>query len=145
MLSARTRESLALEAFGYTARYDTAISRWFMEREDDFPAQYTSTFEKVLDLPYGENPHQRAAYYAEIGTRTHLLSMVSKLHGKELSFNNLLDLDAGRRLLEDFELPAAAIIKHNNPCGLALGARLIEAFDGMAPPTARAPSAASAA
>ena len=56
--------------------------------------------------------------------------MVSKLHGKELSFNNLLDLDAGRRLLEDFELPAAAIIKHNNPCGLALGARLIEAFDG---------------
>jgi phosphoribosylaminoimidazolecarboxamide formyltransferase / IMP cyclohydrolase len=129
MLSERTRESLALEAFGYTARYDTAISRWFAEREDDFPAQYSSSFEKVLDLPYGENPHQRAAYYAEVGARTHLLSMVGKLHGRELSFNNLLDLDAGRRLLEEFELPAAAIIKHNNPCGVALGARLLDAFE----------------
>jgi phosphoribosylaminoimidazolecarboxamide formyltransferase / IMP cyclohydrolase len=129
MLSERTRESLALEAFGYTARYDTAISRWFAEREDDFPAQYASSFEKVLDLPYGENPHQRAAYYAEVGARTHLLSMVGKLHGRELSFNNLLDLDAGRRLLEEFELPAAAIIKHNNPCGVALGARLFDAFE----------------
>ena len=66
-LSGRTRESLALEAFSYTARYDAAISRWFAEREEDFPAQYTRCFEKVLDLPYGENPHQRAAYYAEIG------------------------------------------------------------------------------
>jgi phosphoribosylaminoimidazolecarboxamide formyltransferase / IMP cyclohydrolase len=83
----------------------------------------------VLDLTYGENTHQRAAYYAEVGARTHLMSMVSKLHGKELSFNNLLDLDSGRRLIEDFELPMAAIIKHNNPCGAALGASLGEAFD----------------
>src|ERR671916_850880 len=103
-LSSRTRESLALEAFALSARYDAAISRWFAEREEDFPAQYTRSYEKVLDLPYGENPHQRAAFYAETGARTHLMSMVSKLHGKELSFNNLLDLDAGRRLLEDFEL-----------------------------------------
>jgi phosphoribosylaminoimidazolecarboxamide formyltransferase/IMP cyclohydrolase len=120
-LSNRTRESLAMEAFAYTARYDTAISRWFAEREDDLPAQYTRSYEKVLDLTYGENPHQRAAYYAEAGARTDLLSMVSKLHGKELSFNNLLDLDAGRRLVEEFELPAVAIIKHNNPCGAAVG------------------------
>ncbi|HYN91049.1 MAG TPA: bifunctional phosphoribosylaminoimidazolecarboxamide formyltransferase/IMP cyclohydrolase [Thermoleophilaceae bacterium] len=129
LLSLRTRQSLALEAFGYTARYDAAISRWFAEREEDFPAQYTRSFEKVLDLPHGENPHQRAAYYAETGARTHLMSMVSKLHGKELSFNNLLDLDSGRRLIEDFELPAVAIIKHNNPCGAAVGAGLGEAFD----------------
>ena len=95
--TAHARESLAMEAFAYTARYDAAISRWFAEREEDFPASYTRSFEKVLDLSYGENPHQRAAYYAEAGARTHLLSMVSKLHGKELSFNNLLDLDAGRR------------------------------------------------
>ena len=107
LLSERTRESLAMEAFAYTARYDAAISRWFAEREDDFPAQYTRSFEKVLDLSYGENPHQRAAYYAEAGARTHLLSMVSKLHGKELSFNNLLDFDAGRRMVAEFELPAA--------------------------------------
>jgi phosphoribosylaminoimidazolecarboxamide formyltransferase / IMP cyclohydrolase len=128
-LSLRTRQSLAMEAFAYTARYDASIARWFAEREGDFPAQYTRSFEKVLDLPYGENPHQRAAYYAETGVRTHLLSMVSKLHGKELSFNNLLDLDSGRRLIEEFELPAVAIIKHNNPCGTALGAALGNAFE----------------
>ena len=127
-LSGRTRESLAGEAFSYTARYDVAISRWFGEREEDFPTQYMRGFEKVLDLPYGENPHQRAAYYSEIGSRTHLTSMVSKLHGKELSLNNLLDLDAGRRLIEDFELPAAAIIKHNNPCGVAVGFGAEDAF-----------------
>ncbi|HEY1277122.1 MAG TPA: bifunctional phosphoribosylaminoimidazolecarboxamide formyltransferase/IMP cyclohydrolase [Thermoleophilaceae bacterium] len=127
-LSDRTRESLATEAFAYTARYDIAISRWFAEREEDFPSQYARSFEKVLDLSYGENPHQRAAYYAEVGTRTHLLSMVAKLHGKELSFNNLLDLDSGRRLVDDFELPAAAIIKHNNPCGCALGTDVNEAL-----------------
>ena len=125
----RTRESLALEAFAYTARYDTAIARWFAEREDDFPSQYTMSLEKVLDLPYGENPHQRAALYAEVGARTHLLSMVSKLHGKELSFNNLLDLDSGRRLVDEFELPAVAIIKHNNPCGVAIGAHQDDAFE----------------
>jgi phosphoribosylaminoimidazolecarboxamide formyltransferase/IMP cyclohydrolase len=128
-LSVQTRRSLALEAFAYTARYDAAIARWFAEREDDFPSQYTRSFEKVLDLTYGENPHQRAAYYAETAARTHLMSMVSKLHGKELSFNNLLDLDSGRRVIEEFELPAAAIIKHNNPCGAAVGATIEEAFD----------------
>jgi phosphoribosylaminoimidazolecarboxamide formyltransferase/IMP cyclohydrolase len=128
-LSLRTRQSLAMEAFAYTARYDAAIARWFAEREDDFPSQHTRSFEKVLDLAYGENPHQRAAYYAETAARTHLMSMVSKLHGKELSFNNLLDLDSGRQLIEDFELPAVAIIKHNNPCGAGVGASLGEAFE----------------
>jgi phosphoribosylaminoimidazolecarboxamide formyltransferase / IMP cyclohydrolase len=128
-LSDRTRESLAMDAFAYTARYDGAISRWFAEREADFPAQYPRTYEKVLDLPYGENPHQRAAYYMETGARSHLLSMVSKLHGRELSFNNLLDLDSARRLIEEFELPAAAIIKHNTPCGCAVGSDATEAFD----------------
>src|SRR5918992_1930110 len=128
-LSSRTRESLALEAFATTARYDTAISRWFAEREEDFPGQYTRSYEKVLDLPYGENPHQRAAYYAEANARTHLLSMVSKLHGKELSFNNLLDLDSARRLAHEFEVPAAVIVKHNNPFGCAVGATPAEAFE----------------
>ena len=128
-LEVRTREALALEAFAYTARYDAAISRWFAEREDDFPGQQTRSFTKVLDLAYGENPHQRAAYYAQAGARTHLLSMVSKLHGKELSFNNLLDLDSARKLVGEFEVPAAAIIKHNNPCGAAVGATVAEAFD----------------
>ena len=128
-LSEPTREALAMEAFGYTARYDTAISRWFSEKEESFPGLYVRAYEKVLDLPYGENPHQRAAYYAQAGARTDLLSMVAKLHGKELSFNNLLDLDAGRQLLEEFEVPAAAILKHNNPCGVAVGSTALEAFE----------------
>ncbi len=128
-LERRTRESLALEAFSLTARYDAAISLWFAEREDDFPTQDTRSYTKILDLSYGENPHQRAAYYAQSGARTHLLSMVSKLHGKELSFNNLLDLDSGRQLIEEFEVPATAIVKHNNPCGCALGASVEEAFE----------------
>ena len=94
------------------------------------PAQYTRSFEKVLDLPYGENPHQRAAFYSEIGARTHLMSMVSKLHGRELTFNNLLDLDAGRRLVDDFELPVAAIDQAQQPvrCG-DRGGDVGEAFD----------------
>jgi phosphoribosylaminoimidazolecarboxamide formyltransferase/IMP cyclohydrolase len=129
LLSERTRELLAMDAFAYTARYDAAIASWFAEREGDFPEQYTRSFEKVLDLSYGENPHQRAAYYAQVGARTHLLSMVSKQHGKELSFNNLLDLDSARRLVAEFEVPAAAIIKHNNPCGCAVGGSVEEAFD----------------
>src|SRR5206468_7126192 len=96
-LSGQTRESLATEAFGSTARYDAAISRWFAEREEEFPHHMVMAFEKVLDLSYGENPHQRAAYYEEVRLRTHLLARTVKLHGKELSFNNLLDLDSGRR------------------------------------------------
>jgi phosphoribosylaminoimidazolecarboxamide formyltransferase / IMP cyclohydrolase len=127
-LEGRTREALATEAFAYTARYDAAISRWFAEREDDFPAQDTRAYTKVMDLSYGENPHQRAAYYMQYGARTHLLSMTSKLHGKELSFNNLLDLDSGRKLLDEFELPTAVILKHNNPCGCAVGQTADDAF-----------------
>src|SRR4051794_34903599 len=127
-LSGTTRTALATEAFALTARYDAAIARWFAEQEDDFPAIYPRVFEKVLDLSYGENPHQRAAYYAQAGARTHLLSMVSKLHGKELSFNNLLDLDSARRLLLEFEVPAAVIVKHNNPCGVAMGGTILEAY-----------------
>jgi phosphoribosylaminoimidazolecarboxamide formyltransferase/IMP cyclohydrolase len=127
-LSLGTRESLATEAFSYTARYDSAISRWFVEKHDDFPPLLLSAYEKVTDLAYGENPHQRAAYYAQAGTRMHALSMVRQLGGKELSFNNVLDLNAGRMLVSEFELPACAIIKHNNPCGVAVGGSVLEAY-----------------
>jgi phosphoribosylaminoimidazolecarboxamide formyltransferase/IMP cyclohydrolase len=127
-LSAGTRESLAAEAFAYTARYDTAIARWFQEKREDFPPLFVRAFEKVLELPYGENPHQRAAYYEQVGARTHVLSMVSQLGGKPISFNNLLDLDAGRLLLSEFQIPACVIIKHNNPCGVACGSTALEAY-----------------
>jgi phosphoribosylaminoimidazolecarboxamide formyltransferase/IMP cyclohydrolase len=84
--------------------------------------------EKFLDLSYGENPHQRAALYTEVGSRSHVLSKVAKQHGRALSFNNVLDLDSARGLAEDFEQPACVIVKHNNPCGVAIGADALEAY-----------------
>jgi phosphoribosylaminoimidazolecarboxamide formyltransferase / IMP cyclohydrolase len=128
-LSLGTRESLATEAFSYTARYDTAIARWFVEKQEDFPPLLMAAYEKVVDLSYGENPHQRAAYYAETGSRMHVLSMVKHIAGKDLGFNNLLDLNAGRQLIGEFELPACAIIKHNNPCGCAVAGSALEAYE----------------
>jgi phosphoribosylaminoimidazolecarboxamide formyltransferase/IMP cyclohydrolase len=127
-LSLDTREGLAAEAFAYTARYDTAIARWFQERNEDFPPLMVRAFERVAELSYGENPHQRAAYYAQVGARTHVLSMVSQLGGKALSYNNLLDLDAARLLLMEFQVPACVIVKHNNPCGVAIGSTPLEAY-----------------
>jgi phosphoribosylaminoimidazolecarboxamide formyltransferase/IMP cyclohydrolase len=127
-LSLPTRESLAAEAFAYTARYDTAISRWFAEKQGDFPELMMSAYEKVTDLSYGENPHQRAAYYSQVGARMHVLSQVRQCGGKELSFNNVLDINAGRLLVQEFEVPACAIIKHNNPCGVAVGGTGLEAY-----------------
>ncbi len=129
-VSPGTRERLAAVAFASTARYDAAIARWFAPRAygDGFPPRWASAYEKALDLRYGENPHQRAAYYSEVGAPTHLLAGVRQLHGKELSFNNLLDLDSARRLVEDFSDPACAIVKHNNPCGCALGRDAADAY-----------------
>ncbi len=128
LLSMATRENLAAEAFAYTARYETAIARWFAEKGEDFPSVQLRAYEKVTDLSYGENPHQRAAYYSQVGARGHLLSMVRQHQGKQLSFNNLLDFDAVRLLIAEFETTACAIVKHNNPCGCALGANGLEAY-----------------
>ncbi len=129
-LSLPTRVRLVGAAFACTARYDVAISAWFAQREgEDFPQQRTLAYEKAAELRYGENPHQRAAYYAQVGAPTHLLAGVEQLHGKELSFNNLLDLSSARELVEDFEEPACAIVKHNNPCGCALGKTAQDAYE----------------
>jgi phosphoribosylaminoimidazolecarboxamide formyltransferase/IMP cyclohydrolase len=127
-LSLETRRELAAEAFATTAAYEAAIATWFSERET-FPETLVVALEKVLDLSYGENPHQRAAYYAERRARTHLLSRVEQLHGKALSFNNLNDLSAARMLAREFALPACVIVKHANPCGVAVGATLDEAYE----------------
>ncbi len=137
-LSAQTRERLAAKAFACTARYDAAISTWFAQRTGDgtsFPQSRREAYEKVIDLRYGENPHQQAAFYARAGSPAHLLAGVEQLHGKELSFNNLLDLSAARELVEEFTLsgthdePACAIVKHNNPCGCAVAASALEAYE----------------
>jgi phosphoribosylaminoimidazolecarboxamide formyltransferase/IMP cyclohydrolase len=129
-LSLATRQRLAAVAFACTARYDAAISRWFAVRTyEGFPPRWASSYEKVMDLRYGENPHQRAAFYAEAGAQTHLLAGVEQLHGKELSFNNLLDLSSARELVEDFSEPACVIVKHNNPCGCAVGESGQQAYE----------------
>jgi phosphoribosylaminoimidazolecarboxamide formyltransferase/IMP cyclohydrolase len=127
-ISASTRHWLANEAFAQTARYDAAISRWFSTEYEDYPEHLAIAYEKVLDLSYGENPHQRAALYSEAGSRSHILARVSKLHGKALSFNNVLDLDSARGLVEDFEQPACVIVKHNNPCGVAIADDALQAY-----------------
>lgn len=128
-LSAETRRDLAMEAFHHTAHYDFAIANWFSSQTEEFPPYVMWDFKKVQDLRYGENPHQRAAFYADVDGRKHLLSQIEQLHGAHLSFNNLLDLDSGRRLAEEFSLPCCVIIKHNNPCGVALAENITLAYE----------------
>ncbi|CAN5522151.1 bifunctional phosphoribosylaminoimidazolecarboxamide formyltransferase/IMP cyclohydrolase [soil metagenome] len=127
-ISEETRHWLANEAFAGISRYDAAISRWFGLRYEAFPQNWVFSYEKFLDLSYGENPHQKAALYTETGARSHVLASISKLHGKALSFNNVLDLDAAAKLLAEFSEPAAVIVKHNNPCGVAIAESIGDAY-----------------
>ncbi|MEW6582078.1 MAG: bifunctional phosphoribosylaminoimidazolecarboxamide formyltransferase/IMP cyclohydrolase [Actinomycetota bacterium] len=128
-LSHDTRRRLAAAAFQRTARYDAAIANWMAQLDGDFPDVLLVDYDKQSDLSYGENPHQRAAYYARRGARTHLLSRVEQLHGKAISFNNLYDLDAARGLAEEFQLPVCVIVKHNNPCGVAIAQDVATAYE----------------
>jgi phosphoribosylaminoimidazolecarboxamide formyltransferase / IMP cyclohydrolase len=129
-LSLDTRKRLTAKAFACTARYDAAIASWFAQRSyEGFPPTWNDSYEKVADLRYGENPHQAAAFYARTASPTHLLDGVNQLHGKELSFNNLLDLSSARELVEDFDGPACVIVKHNNPCGCAVASAVQAAYE----------------
>jgi phosphoribosylaminoimidazolecarboxamide formyltransferase / IMP cyclohydrolase len=123
-----TRRALAHRAFATTAAYDAAIAA-YLGRDEPFPEALALAFERELELAYGENPHQRAAYYAERGRRTHLLSQVEQRHGKPLSYNNLNDLSAGRMLIRELEGPACVIVKHANPCGVGIGPTIGIAYD----------------
>ncbi len=125
------RRSLALEVFRRTARYEAAIAEYLgrqVER-DEFPTKLTLQFERQQVLRYGENPHQNAAFYAEPSPRGAVLANAKILHGKELSYNNLLDLDSALRLLKLFAEPASVVLKHNNPCGAAVAGSPSEAFE----------------
>jgi phosphoribosylaminoimidazolecarboxamide formyltransferase/IMP cyclohydrolase len=129
-LHLETRERLATAAFARTASYDRAISAYFARRDDQeaLPPNLDLRFERKMPLRYGENPHQQAAFYVEPGIRHACVATAETLHGKELSYNNILDLDSALNLVREFSQPAAAVIKHNNPCGAAAGATLVEAF-----------------
>ena len=129
-LTLESRFRLAQEAFSLTARYDAAISSHLSRMEASagniqpapgtFPVRLSIAMEKVMDLRYGENPHQQAAFYRELAGGPSLLPDSVQLQGKELSFNNLLDLNAAYQLSAEFAPPCAVIIKHNNPCGVAV-------------------------
>jgi phosphoribosylaminoimidazolecarboxamide formyltransferase/IMP cyclohydrolase len=130
------RRRLALAVFELAARYDRAIADYLArasegegDSADPFPRLQTFSFERRSVLRYGENPHQRAAFYVEPGTTGPNLATAKILHGKELSYNNLLDLDSALRLVRLFAEPAAAVLKHNNPCGAAVSEGLAEAFE----------------
>jgi phosphoribosylaminoimidazolecarboxamide formyltransferase/IMP cyclohydrolase len=123
-----TRARLAGVAFARTAAYDAAIARWFAEGEE-LPDTLIPVFDLAHELAYGENPHQVAAYYTERGAADHLLSGVLQRNGKELSFNNLNDLSAARLLAASLgERPACVIVKHANPCGVAVADTIEEAY-----------------
>jgi phosphoribosylaminoimidazolecarboxamide formyltransferase/IMP cyclohydrolase len=129
-LTLATRERLAAAAFARTAGYDAAICRYFARRVEPttLPTWLPLYFEQHMALRYGENPHQQAAFYAEPGVAHACVATAEPLHGKELSYNNILDLDSALNLVREFAEPAAVVIKHNNPCGAAVGATLEEAF-----------------
>jgi phosphoribosylaminoimidazolecarboxamide formyltransferase/IMP cyclohydrolase len=126
-VSRETRERLAAAAFARTAAYDRAIADYFAGAEG-FPERLSLTFTKKYGLRYGENPHQQAAFYIEPDFAGVSVATAEVLNGKELSYNNILDLDSAFNLVREFRTPAAAVIKHNNPCGAALGESLAEAF-----------------
>jgi phosphoribosylaminoimidazolecarboxamide formyltransferase/IMP cyclohydrolase len=124
-ISLETRRRLAVEAFQHTAAYDAAIARHLGRGE--LPARLLLTGDKVIELRYGENPHQRAAFYRNAGAPTGLAA-AEQLHGKELSYNNILDVDAAWRLALELDGAGAAIIKHSNPCGVAVAQTISDAY-----------------
>ncbi|HLJ33916.1 MAG TPA: bifunctional phosphoribosylaminoimidazolecarboxamide formyltransferase/IMP cyclohydrolase, partial [Ktedonobacteraceae bacterium] len=132
-VSIETRRRLAAIAFQHTANYDTAIAEYLRNPAlDYFPEDLTLPLKRVQTLRYGENPHQRAAFYRWAETRPNAsvptIAGAEVLHGKELSFNNLIDLDAALAAASSFTAPTVVIIKHTNPCGLACDDVLVEAY-----------------
>jgi phosphoribosylaminoimidazolecarboxamide formyltransferase / IMP cyclohydrolase len=134
-VSPATRYTLAVKAFEHTARYDGAIANYlgaidFNGERADFPHTLNLQFHRAQAMRYGENPHQRAAFYVEQAPREASVATARQLQGKELSYNNLADTDAALECVKSFtEGPACVIVKHANPCGVALGANPLEAYD----------------
>ncbi len=126
-VSVETRRLLAARAFATTAAYDAAITSW-LQRGQPAPETLVLAFDLKLELSYGENPHQPAAYYAARGARRHLLSRVEQRSGKPLSYNNLNDLTAARALADELDGPACVIVKHANPCGAAVAETIEKAY-----------------
>jgi phosphoribosylaminoimidazolecarboxamide formyltransferase/IMP cyclohydrolase len=128
----KTRFSLAIKAFEHTAAYDGAIANHFgkLVEESDFPRTINLQFNKQQGMRYGENPHQNAAFYVEAGAKEASIATARQLQGKELSYNNIGDADAALECIKQFDTaPACVIVKHANPCGVAYGKNLLDAYD----------------
>jgi phosphoribosylaminoimidazolecarboxamide formyltransferase/IMP cyclohydrolase len=121
------RKHLATKAFALTAHYDSNIHSWFLlqNKNNELPEFFAIYGYKAQELRYGENPHQKAAFYSNQFTKYPL----EKIHGKELSYNNIVDIESALNIISEFKKPAAAIIKHNNPCGAAVGNNALEAYE----------------
>ena len=135
MVSAGTRFRLATKAFAHTARYDGLVSAYLSQRSvdgeitDTLPGYITPQFQSRQELRYGENPHQPAAFYIESGAEPVGIAAARQLQGKELSYNNINDADAALECVNQFgQQPACVIVKHANPCGVALGSSNVEAY-----------------
>ena len=133
-LSLNTRFGLAKKAFTHTARYDSASANWLTSLDEQnqpqqFPAAYHAAFDRVEVLRYGENPHQQAAFYKDPVPTPGAIANYTQLQGKELSYNNIADADAAWECVKVFDTPACVIIKHANPCGVAIGGKLLEAYE----------------
>ena len=133
-LTLATRFALAKKAFSHTAAYDGAISNYLTAldvdgaNKADFPQRFNASFEKVQDMRYGENPHQKAAFYRDLMRVPGAIANYSQLQGKELSYNNIADADAAWESVKTFDQPACVIIKHANPCGVAIAADTLTAY-----------------
>ena len=130
-VSEDVKYELALKVFEHTAAYDTWISDYLRRRiGKELPDNPTFTYEKIQDLRYGENPHQKAWYYKKTYEEAAALTRAVQLHGKELSFNNINDANAALEILKEFKEPTVVAVKHANPCGVATGKTLHEAYKG---------------
>lgn len=126
----KTRQMLAGKVFNHTAAYDAMIANYFNEiNEIEFPEKLTLTYDLKQGLRYGENPHQKAAFYQTLQQPSYSVVNSQQLHGKELSYNNIADANAALEILQEFEGPAAVAVKHMNPCGVGLGSTIEEAYD----------------
>jgi phosphoribosylaminoimidazolecarboxamide formyltransferase/IMP cyclohydrolase len=128
-----TRSRLAAKAFAHTAAYDTMVASYLLGKQqlpiERFPERLPMMLSKIQDLRYGENPHQRAAFYRTLGARGASVGSGTILQGKELSYNNIADADAAIECVRQFDSPACVIVKHANPCGVALGHDILEAYE----------------
>ena len=128
----QTKFRLAGVVFEHTAQYDALINSYLRSQrgDDDLPNNLTLTYEKVQEMRYGENPHQKAAFYAEIGAPSNSLAKAKQIHGKELSYNNINDTNGALDVLKEFgdAKPVAVAIKHANPCGVGMGKTILEAY-----------------